>query len=346
MVKFKWREIQGRAYKAAIITGVVLILGLIYITFFLPLSRRDSVQYVYIDGDDTPDSVFSKVSAAAGNERIHGFRILSRYGNYAENIHTGAYVLKPGTLTFMFFWNVRRGNQSPVRLVVAPSRTIEKFASAVSNQLMIDSVAILDELHNPETCKQFGCDTATISTIIIPDTYEVYWDISADRLLAKLKTEHDLFWNVVRQRKAQDLKMTPAEVTTLASIVAEETNNEAEKPVIAGLYYNRLQQEMPLQSDPTVKYATKNYEAKRIYRSDTEIDSPYNTYKNAGLPPGPICIPSAKDIDAVLDMAHHTYLYMCAKEDFSGTHNFAATYEEHRQNALRYAKALNERGIK
>ncbi|MCD7714747.1 MAG: endolytic transglycosylase MltG [Prevotella sp.] len=340
------RDYKALGYKAAVVAAVVLILALVYATFFSALSRRDAEQLVYIDADDTADSVFAKVSVAADNKRIHGFQILARYGRYARNIHTGAYLLGPHTPTFAFFWNVRRGNQVPVKVVIPSVRTLDKFAAVVSNQLMTDSATIINLLKDSALCERFGCDTATISTIIIPNTYEMYWNISPDRLLDRLKSEADIFWNVARQRKAQDLRLSPAEVITLASIVSEETANDAEKPMIAGLYYNRLQSEMPLQADPTVKFATKNFAAKRIYAKDVAVDSPYNTYRNIGLPPGPISIPAAKDIDAVLDMQHHDYLYMCAKEDFSGSHNFAATYEEHRQNARRYAKALNERGIK
>ncbi len=346
MVKFRGREIQGFGYKLAIIIGVVLILGLVYFTFFSRLSRRDAPAYVYIDGDDTADSVITKVEISAGNKRVHGFRILTRYGNYGQHIHTGAYRLEPGTSAFMFFWNVRRGNQVPVKLVVPSVRSLDRFASAVAGQLMLDSAEVMDRLRDESVCRSLGCDTATVPAVIIPDTYELYWNTGADRLLERLKAESDLFWNVSRRGKAQALGLTPVEVSTLASIVGQETADEAEKPVIAGLYYNRLKADMPLQADPTVKFATKNFSARRIYKKDAMTESPYNTYLHTGLPPGPIGIPSKKDIDAVLDMTRHNYLYMCAKEDFSGTHNFAETYREHMENARRYARALDERGIK
>ena len=161
------------------------------------------------------------------------------------------------------------------------------------------------------------------------------------------------FWNGARKEQAQVLNLTPVQVITLASIVDEETANDAEKPMIAGMYYNRLMLRtgeypngMPLQADPTIKYAWKKFGLKRIYNNLLRIDSPYNTYKNTGLPPGPIRIPTVAGIDAVLNLTRHNYLYMCAKEDFSGTHNFAKTYQEHLTNAAKYSKALNERGIK
>ena len=178
--------------------------------------------------------------------------------------------------------------------------------------------------------------------------------------MARLKKEHDRFWNNNRTAKAQALGLTPEEVCTVASIIDEETANNAEKPMIAGMYLNRLKKGMPLQADPTIKFALKNFALKRIYHDMLKFDSPYNTYKNVGLPPGPIKIASVAGIDAVLNRVDHDYLYMCAKEDFSGTHNFAKTYQEdfsgthnfaktyqeHLRNAAKYSKALNERGIK
>ena len=161
-----------------------------------------------------------------------------------------------------------------------------------------------------------------------------------------MQKEHDHFWKGERQAKAAQMQMTPVEICTLASIIDEETANTAEKPMIAGMYLNRLKKGMPLQADPTIKFALKQFELKRIWQKLLTIDSPYNTYRNEGLPPGPIKIASIKGIDAVLNHVDHDYLYMCAKEDFSGTHNFATTYQEHLQNAAKYSKALNERGIK
>ena len=168
-----------------------------------------------------------------------------------------------------------------------------------------------------------------------------------------MQKENQKFWNHERTEKARLIKLSPVEVSTLASIIDEETANDGEKPMVAGMYYNRLMLRngeypngMPLQADPTIKFAWKRFDLKRIYHNLLSINSPYNTYKNPGLPPGPIRIPSIAGIDAVLNHVHHDYIYMCAKEDFSGTHNFARTYNEHLQNAKRYSEALNKRGIK
>jgi UPF0755 protein len=211
---------------------------------------------------------------------------------------------------------------------------------------MMDSLSLSILLKDSTFCAKQGFDTASIVCMFVPDTYEVYWNTSIENLMSRLKKEHDKFWDSSRQAKATAIGLTPNEVCTLASIVDEETSNNPEKPMIARMYLNRLAKGMALQADPTVKFALKDFAIRRIYHNMLNTDSPYNTYRYAGLPPGPIKVASVAGIDAVLNAPNHSYLYMCAKEDFSGTHNFASTYSEHLRNAAKYTKALNERGIK
>ena len=211
---------------------------------------------------------------------------------------------------------------------------------------MMDSLALSVLLKDSTLCAKMGYDTATIVCLFVPNTYEVYWNTPIENFLTRMKKEHDKFWNNDRQAKAAALGLNPNEVCTLASIIDEETSNNPEKPMIARMYLNRLKKDMPLQADPTVKFALKDFALKRIYHNMLNTDSPYNTYKYTGLPPGPIKVASVAGIDAVLNAPNHNYLYMCAKEDFSGTHNFASSYSEHLRNAAKYSKALNERGIK
>ena len=231
-------------------------------------------------------------------------------------------------------------------LTIPESRTMDRLAGALGKKLMVDSTALAILLQDNDFCQRFGYDTATIPALFVPNTYEVYWNTSIDNLMERMQKEHQRFWNEERTKKATAIGLTPNEVCTLASIIDEETANNAEKPMIAGMYLNRIQKEMPLQADPTVKFALKNFALKRIYHDMLTTDSPYNTYRNVGLPPGPIKIASIAGIDAVLNRVAHNYLYMCAKEDFSGKHNFAVSYSEHLRNAAKYSKALNERGIK
>jgi UPF0755 protein len=210
---------------------------------------------------------------------------------------------------------------------------------------MLDSLTLINALSDEDFCRQLGYSTATLPALFIPNTYEVYWDISLKGLMARMQKENKAFWNNEREQKAKALNLSHEEICTLASIVEEETANDAEKPIIAGLYLNRLHKGMLLQADPTVKFAVGDFSLRRILGEHLKKDSPYNTYLNLGLPPGPIRIASIKGLDAVLNHRKHNYLYMCAKADFSGTHEYAATFNEHKKNARNYIRALNERNI-
>ena len=236
--------------------------------------------------------------------------------------------------------------QTPVMVTIPATRTLSQLFSSVGKQLMFDSASISKIVTNAVYYKTLERTYATLPCIFIPNTYEIYWNISPERFMIRMLKEHDLFWNKNRRAKAKAIGLTIEEVATLASIVDEETNNNEEKPIVAGLYINRLKRGMPLQADPTIKFALGDFGRKRILSKDLEIEHPYNTYKHKGLPPGPIRIPSIQGIESVLNHAKHNYIYMCAKEDFSGTHNFATTLSEHNANARRYQQALNKLKIK
>lgn len=326
--------------------GLLLVLGLPFYFFFKGVSTLEETHYIYIDEDDTQDSVIAKIKPIAYPTAMAGLQTLLRHADYGDHIKTGRYAIKKGEGAVIIYRHLKNGQQESLNLTIPEARTMERLAAILSKKLMLDSATIADALHSQETCGKYGYDTCTISAMFVPNTYDIYWNVSLDGLLERMKKEHDHFWNGERTAKAQKIELSPNEVATLASIIDEETANTAEKPMIAGMYINRLRQHMPLQADPTIKFALKDFAIKRIYNNMLKIDSPYNTYKNEGLPPGPIKIASIKGIDAVLDHISHEYLYMCAKEDFSGTHNFAKTYNEHLKNAAKYSKALNERGIK
>ena len=327
----------------ACMAGIVAIGYFYFFTTFLTLKEK---QYVYIDDDDTVDSVYAKLEPLSSHHAMTGFRTLIRHFNSDEKIRTGRYAIEPGMNTVNTFRMIRNGQQEPIMLTIPECRTMEQMAARLSGKLMIDSTTIANALTDKAFCQQLGYDTCTIACIFVPNTYEVYWNTSIDKFMNRMVKEHDKFWTSERKQKANDLGLSANEVCTLASIIDEETANNSEKPMIAGMYLNRLRINMPLQADPTVKFALKDFALKRIYHNHLEVKSPYNTYKNTGLPPGPIKVASIQGIDAVLNRIAHNYIYMCAKEDFSGTHNFASSYEEHLKNAARYSKALNERGIK
>lgn len=332
---------------------LAVVAAAVYYYFFASMLGGKETKYVYIDSDDTVDSVSVKLSAVSKSNAITGFKTLVHFSKYADKIRTGRYAVEPGDGAFTVFRHLKNGLQSPVNLVVPSVRTVDRLASELSKRLMVDSADIYNALTDEATCKKYGYDTTTIAAMFIPNTYDIYWNVSVDKLLDRMKKECGNFWNKDRMAKAKSLKLSPVEVSTLASIIDEETANNGEKPIVAGMYYNRLMLRdaeypdgMPLQADPTIKFAWKRFDLKRIYNNLLHVNSPYNTYVNPGLPPGPIRIPSIAGIDAVLNLVRHDYLYMCAKEDFSGTHNFARNYNEHLQNARRYSQALNQRGIK
>lgn len=326
--------------------GLLLIVVLMAYYALASVSTAKTTQYIYIDNDDTQDSVAAKIQPFSSSAGFASLNMLFRLNNYGKHIRTGRYAIEPGDGAITVYRRLKSGHQTSISLTIPEVRTMDRLAAYLSHKLMLDSATIADALYSEETCQQLGYDTCTISAMFVPNTYDVYWNMSVDELLARMQKEHDRFWQGDREAKAAQMQLTPTEVTTLASIIDEETANNAEKPMIAGMYLNRLQQGMPLQADPTIKFALKQFELKRIYNKLLSIDSPYNTYRNTGLPPGPIKIASIKGIDAVLNHVSHDYLYMCAKEDFSGTHNFARTYKEHLKNAAKYTKALNERGIR
>ena len=219
------------------------------------------------------------------------------------------------------------------------------LAERLERQLMLSGDDLLRLLDDSAYCASLGFTPETILTLFIPNTYEVYWNLSAEKLMQRMKREYDAFWTPARLSKAKAVGLTPIEVAVLASIVEEETAAADEYPVVAGLYINRLRRGIPLQADPTVKFAVGDFTLRRILFEHLKVDSPYNTYKHTGLPPGPLRVPSTRSIDAVLNYMKHNYLYMCAKEDFSGRHNFARTLAEHNRNARRYQAELNRRGF-
>lgn len=309
---------------------------------------------VYVDTSDTEDSLLNKLNDSRVN--TFGWGILKIISTF--NLHTGRYAIDPGMSILDLFRRLRNHQQEPVnitipalRLSIAPKcqpkpMALDRLAGIMARNIMADSVSIAKLLSDTASYASYGLNDKTFPTLFLPNTYQVYWDISPEKLMERMKQEYEKFWSEERRGKAKKHGLNPVEATILASIVEEETANNGEKPMVAGLYLNRIHQGIPLQADPTVKFAVGDWSLRRILNVHLLADSPYNTYRVRGLIPGPLRIPSTEGIDAVLNAANHNYIYMCAKEDFSGTHNFAVTYSEHLQNAKRYINALNARGIR
>lgn len=343
---------ENKKLKYIIATAVLLLvaIGFSLYLFILPATHNEEEAYLYIDNDDTLDSLTHKVREYENAVQASGFATLARHFFSDENLHRGRYAITSGMSNLTLIRHIRNRNQAAISLTIPSVRTMDKLAAYLGNTLMADSADFARIFNSAVECSNYSCvdiplNDTTIQALFIPNTYEVYWNITPQALMKRMEKENNIFWNIDRKQKAQQQGLNPIEVYTLASIIDEETANNKEKPMIAGMYLNRLHVNMPLQADPTVKYALKNFELKRILHNDLTTDSPYNTYVHIGLPPGPIRIASIAGIDAVLNAVHHDYLYMCAKEDFSGTHNFAVTYKEHLQNAARYSQELNRRNI-
>lgn len=340
--------------KRNIIVGIILFFVFFaagvgvwgYRLAWIPNFMPKETVYVYIGKDKSFTDLCRQLQDSANCSRIGSFKQLAGMLKYQANIRTGRYAVSSGMSNLELLNDLRRGHQVATRLTFNNIRFKEDLAERLDEQLMLDKEELLSLLNNSAYCDSLGFTTETITSLFIPNTYEVYWNIPVDKLMQRMKREYKAFWTDARLEKAKAIGLTPVEVATLASIVEEETAASDEYPIVAGLYLNRLHRGIPLQADPTVKFAVGDFALQRILFEHLEIDSPYNTYKHTGLPPGPLRIPTIKGMDSVLNYMKHNYLYMCAKEDFSGRHNFAATLAEHNRNANRYRAELNRRKIR
>lgn len=312
-------------------------------------SRDGETHLIYIRPETTLDRLLEMVEenytiSSPMSLRLHAMLM---HWPTAERpfIRTGCYQISAEEGDLQFIRRFRSGAQVPVKLTFNNIRTDDQLAARLSQQLLLDSAEIVDRLRDADYMEDFELTPQTAVSLFIPDTYEVYWDITADQLFRKMQRAYQDWWTADRIHKAEALKLKRWEVATLASIVEEETNKDEDKPIVAGLYQNRLRIGMPLQSDPTVKYASGDFGLKRITNAHLAIESPYNTYKYAGLPPGPIRIPTKKTMDYVLNPTKSNYIYMCASDKLDGTHRFTSSYAEHLANARRYQQKLNQLGI-
>jgi len=269
------------------------------------------------------------------------FTLVAKLVDYPSGIKTGKYVFEKGSSIYSILKKLKSGRQTAVNLVITKLRTKEDLAKKIAANFESDSLSVITFLNNADSLAPYRLDSNTVMTAIIPNTYNLTWNTSFTKLFKRLYNEQEKFWNEERRNLAKGLGLNKRQVYTLASIVEEETNKEDDKGKIASVYLNRIQVHMPLGADPTIKFALKDFGLKRIYEKHLRVQSPYNTYINKGLPPGPICTPSQKTIDAVLHAPATNYLFFVAKADLRGGSNFAATYPEHLQYARAYQQALD-----
>jgi UPF0755 protein len=273
------------------------------------------------------------------------FEWLAERKNYKRKIKPGKYILKSRMTNNELLDLLRSGRQVPVQVTFTLARNKKELAIKIQEQLEVKQEEMLDLLTDDAFMAKYGLTAENSLTLFIPNTYEFYWNTSAKKFIERMAEEYKKFWNEKRKILAKEIGLTQSEVAVLASIVQQETYIDKEKPIVAGVYMNRLAKKMPLQADPTLIWAAGDFTIKRVTSKYFNIDSPYNTYKNLGLPPGPICLPSTVSLDAVLNYKKHNFVYFCAKEDFSGLSNYACSYTDHLKNARKYQQALNKRKI-
>ena len=269
------------------------------------------------------------------------FSFLARLMDYDKEIKPGRYTLRRNMTNIEAIRVLRAGIQEPVNITFTHVRLLSELGDKITKNIGVSSEAFYEALEEFVETNKEGFTKETVIGMFLPNTYEVYFNVSPQALVERMHTEYKKFWNAERLEKANKIGLTPIEVSILSSIVQAETVKQAEAPIIAGLYINRLKKDMALQADPTLVFAVGDFTLKRVLNEHKEVDSPYNTYTHTGLPPGPINMPRIAIIDAVLDYSDHKYIYMCAKEDFSGNHNFAETLAEHTKNARKYQTALS-----
>ncbi|MEO8147208.1 MAG: endolytic transglycosylase MltG [Bacteroidia bacterium] len=302
--------------------------------------------FLYIPTGSNFDDVSSIINKNNFIKNKTSFEWVAKRKNYLKKVLPGRYLINNGMSNDEFINLLRSGKQEPLNLTFTNIRTKKQLASIVGSKLEADSIELLQLLNDTAFAKKMGFNKETIMCLFIPNTYQFFWTTNDSAFIKRMAREYKNFWNEERRAKAKQIGMTTEDVTILASIVQEETNMTADKPIVAGVYINRLNKNMTLDADPTLKFAIGDFTIQRLLNEDKLLESPYNTYKYAGLPPGPINLPAIETIDAVLNYTNHDYLFFCAREDFSGYSNFAATYEQHLVNARKYQAELNRRNIK
>ncbi|MFM2282797.1 MAG: endolytic transglycosylase MltG [Bacteroidota bacterium] len=309
--------------------------------------NKERAVIFYIKTGSTYDDVIKSLKRQQILHNIQTFKLVANRVNYAENVRPGRYLLSAGMSNLNIVRKLRSGSQDPVKITFNNIQNKEQLAEKIAEQLEPTKSEILQVLRDKRFLDSLQLTEESFPTIFLANTYEFYWNTSASGFVQRMLEEYHKFWNSSRLKKAEKLGLTPTEVIILASIIQKESNHYDEYPTIAGVYLNRLRIGMPLQADPTVMYALKKLgQSQRVYHKYLKIDSPYNTYINKGLPPGPICLPELKSIEQTLDAEEHKYVYFCAKEDFSGYHAFAETWQQHTENARKYQQALNQRNIR
>lgn len=330
----------------ALFAIILLAAGIAAWKLFTPLRNSGQKdQYVFVRTGSGFDDVEEQLKQPNIGAAPFWFRLTSRILGY-KNVRPGRYRIGTATSLFDLVRMLKNGQQAPVSLVITKIRTRALLSEKAGSQVECGPEGFQVYMANTDSMRAHGFDSNTIMAAVLPLTYELNWNTPPEKIFGRFYNAYRSFWNQERTEKARQLGYTPVQIATLASIIDEETNAPADRPNIASVYMNRIAQGIPLQADPTVKFAIGNFELKRIYEAQLKVNSPFNTYMNKGLPPGPICTPSLETIDAVLNSPKTEYLYFVANSDFSGTHVFTTNYKDHLKYAKLYQDELNKRNIK
>jgi len=330
---------------------IAFLLGLlwaleIYFRVFGKLDEANAQHILYIPTGSAYEDVLNILKEEHVVKNIRDFDWLAKKMNYPNKVFPGRYLIGGDYTNRDLIEKLRGGKQDPVQVVLGKFRTKNELAGHVAKRLEVDSFSILRILNDEIFLSKYNLTKDNVMTVFIPNSYEFYWNTNAEKFFEKMYKESEKFWQGDREQQARNNNLNPVQAVVLASIVEEESQVADERPLIAGVYLNRLQKNIKLQADPTVKFAVNNFALRRILTIHTKYDSPYNTYLHPGLPPGPICTPSINSIEAVLHPQKHDYIFFCAKDDFSGRHVFSSTYREHQANARKFQAALNRNNIK
>jgi UPF0755 protein len=317
----------------------------LWTVIFKPNVKIDTSVRIYLPGNSTFDDLTDTLRNSGALKSERTFLITARLKSYGRSVKPGSYVIEPGMSNNQIVNMLRPGRQSPVNVTFNNIRTLDELAGRIGKQIEADSASLSRFFDDENNYSSDGFTHATLISVFLPDTYQLYWTMDAKDFYRRMLREYKAFWTDERKSLAKAENLTPVEVSILASIIDEEVVKADEKPRIAGVYLNRLRQGIPLQADPTVKFAVNDFSIRRVLDEHLETDSPYNTYKYRGLPPGPVRCASKTGIDAVLHAEKHDYLYFVAKADFSGYHHFSRTLAEHNRYASAYRRELNKRKI-
>jgi len=349
--KFKKKSSFRKFVTAFVLLAIIGCGGMVYELYsrvYQPniVMPDNDEKYIYIPSNSEFTDVVKILSENGLLINANSFEWLAKQKKYDANIKSGRYRINRALNNNDLVNLLRSGKQTPIKVTFNNLRNKEQLAGKIASQIEADSLSILNYITDTIFLNKLQLNTDNVACLFIPNTYEFYWNTSVDGFVNRMVKEYSNFWNSSRKKKAADIKLNYYQVAVLASIVEKEQSiKRDERPEIAGVYLNRLKKRMKLESDPTLIFALGDFTIKRVLNKDKKVESPFNTYKNKGLPPGPICIPSINAIDAVLNASEHNYIFMCAKEDFTGYHNFAKTYAKHLVNARKYQKALNKRKI-